>query len=75
MLLAHHPHTFLLFIVAMDAFCAFTLLLVAESRHQSKLFAIWGVLGFAGLIAGSLIMLAVPTDRPSQTPPRMGPRV
>jgi hypothetical protein len=74
-LLAHHPHTFLLFIVAMDAFCAFTLLLVAESRRQSKLFAVWGVLGFAGLIAASLIMCAVPGGRRPQAPPPMRPRV
>ena len=72
-LVAHHPHTWILFALAMDFFCAITLLLVAESRRQSKLFALWAVLGFAGLIAGLLIMLAVPDGRPPQQPPSIRP--
>lgn len=46
-----------------------TLSIVAEARGQSRWFALWGLFGFAGLLAGLLIMLAVPTG-PNPGAPR-----
>ncbi len=65
----HHPGAWFLFFLLVDAVCAVTLMAIAEARGQSKLFGFWGLLGFAGLIAGLLIMLALPT----RTTPPSGP--
>jgi len=69
MLAIHHPHAWILFALIMDTLCAITLIAVASARGQSKLFAFWAILGLAGLIAGLLIMLAVPNRQPPQAPP------
>ena len=69
MLAIHHPGVWLLMVLIVDTACALTLAAVANARGQSKWFAFWGILGFAGLLAGLLIMLAMPTHQPPQAPP------
>ncbi len=69
MLAIHHPGFWLLTVLMIDTGCALALVAVANARGQSKLFAFWGILGFAGLLAGLLIMLAMPTHQPPQAPP------
>lgn len=68
-----HPHLVLLAWLIMDVAGMAVLAAVASSRHQSKLFAVWGILGFPGLIAGLLLMLALPGDQPPQARPPMLP--
>ena len=63
-----HPHTWIFFALIFDALCAVVLVSVAEARSQSRLFGLWALLGFAGLVAGLLIMLALPAT-PGQSPP------
>ena len=65
----HHPHAWILFMLIVDTISAIALIAVANARGQSKLFAFWAILGFAGLLAGLLIMMAIPNGRPPQAPP------
>ena len=68
MLALHHAHLLLLAWLLIDTACAVVLIAVASARAQSKWFGLWAILGFAGLIAGLLIMLALPTGQPPATP-------
>ena len=68
MLALHHAHLLLFAWLLIDTACAVVLIAVASARAQSKWFGLWAILGFAGLIAGLLIMLALPTGQPSATP-------
>lgn len=56
-----HPFAWMFLGLVVGVVCVMTLSIVAEARGQSRWFALWGLFGFAGLLAGLLIMLAVPT--------------
>ena len=68
MLASHHAHLFLLAWLLTDTACAIALIAVASARGQSRWFGLWAILGFVGLIAGLLLMLALPTTKPPSTP-------
>lgn len=57
-----HPLTWLLFVLVIDTVCALTLIAVADARGHSRIFAFWAVLGFIGLVAGLLLMIALPGE-------------
>ena len=56
-----HPFAWMVLGVVVGVVCVMTLSIVAEARGQSRWFALCGLFGFAGLLAGLLIMLAVST--------------
>lgn len=55
-----HPFTWLLFVLIIDTLSALTLIAVADARGHTRMFAVWAVLGFIGLVAGLLLMIALP---------------
>lgn len=65
-----HPFVWILLALFVDAFCALTLSIVAEARGESRWFALWGLFGFAGLLAGLLIMFSAPSRPTLSNPPR-----
>ena len=65
MLLTHLPAAVLAVGLIFSLFCVLTLAVVADTRGQTKLHAVWGLLGLPGLVIGLLVMLALP-DGPSR---------
>ena len=62
MLFTHLPPALLLVGLLYSQLCVLTLAVIAETRGQTKLHAVWGLLGLPGLAIGLLIMLALPVS-------------
>jgi hypothetical protein len=60
-----HPALFMTGLI-MVGLCMLTLAVIADARGQSKLHAVWGLLGLPGLAIGLLIMLALPSQPPAR---------
>ena len=64
-----HLHPAMLVVGLLSSlFCILALAVVADTRGQTKLHAVWGMLALPGLVIGLLIMLAL-TAAPSNPPP------
>ena len=61
MFVPHHlPPALLAVWLVFSLFCVVVLATVAATRGQTRLHAVWGLLGLPGLGIGLLIMLALP---------------